>query len=106
VTFDDKLAELKVLTRDWERRYDEHEKRPEAVERLEVRLFLFHSYYQRGTVSTFSLIFEKFTFALFGKSCEHEMLNSNHDSFHFDDFFERSSSCIPAPFYPKSNPES
>jgi hypothetical protein len=39
VTFDDKLAELKVLTRDWERRYDEHEKRPEAVERLEVRLF-------------------------------------------------------------------
>ena len=37
VTFDDKLAELKTLTRDWERRYDEHEKRPEAVERLEVR---------------------------------------------------------------------
>jgi len=35
VTFDDKLAELKTLTRDWERRYDEHEKRPEAVERLE-----------------------------------------------------------------------
>ena len=36
VMYEDKLAELKKETRDWVKRVEENEKRPEAVERLEV----------------------------------------------------------------------
>ena len=34
--YEDKLAELRKATRDWTRRVEEHEKRPEAVEKLQV----------------------------------------------------------------------
>ena len=37
VMYEDKLAELRKATRDWTRRVEEHEKRPEAVERLQVK---------------------------------------------------------------------